>query len=600
MALLYWLPLISDAHNQGLTGTTFTNNNVTFGGTGKLGTSAVFNGSNGAIYADGMNVGNAWTVCCWAKMANAGTYSLFQLGKSANYSNSQFYIHTVSSNTKQIYRICNGNASGAITMSVDYTDWVHYCMTYDGTTCTLYINGSKLTDWSVSAALISGTRLTVGAYYATFTFSNGMIQDFRLYDDAISPREIKEISKGLVLHYPLAMPGQENNIKASTIFNRGCNGFSYSSATNTWTMTAPIGSNTWGHGIVINDTSIKWKSGESWVVSMEVYVPKAISWNHDINNKPDVSDTSPYTGNDYDDQRLFCSNGVMSSHNLQAGWNKIWFTQRAPATYGLFNYSTNFGIVTTNETSAIDIQIRNIKGEIISAGLEVKPTPWVPNPADAAYTVLGFNDGIEYDVSGYGHNADIINSPTCTADTPRYQTAIHMTATNQKLHVSNLVTSGFGNTYSIAWWGKSNAYSGTMHWGFSDGIRLNGIYNGNLWNTGDGSNNPLYKPGTTTQVTAPTVNVWHHFVMVGDGSTCKAYMDGELWGQAKTYKAISGTSIYFNGWDSSTSYCQSDLNVSDFRIYATALSADDIIELYHTSASLADNGTLMAYQFNET
>lgn len=58
MALLYWLPLISDAHNQGITGTTFTNNNVTFTGDGKLGKSAVFNGSNTAIYADGMDVGN--------------------------------------------------------------------------------------------------------------------------------------------------------------------------------------------------------------------------------------------------------------------------------------------------------------------------------------------------------------------------------------------------------------------------------------------------------------------------------------------------------------------------------------------------------------
>jgi hypothetical protein len=47
--------------------------------------------------------------------------------------------------------------------------------------------------------------------------------------------------------------------------------------------------------------------------------------------------------------------------------------------------------------------------------------------------------------------------------------------------------------------------------------------------------------------------------MTGDGTTCKAYQDGVLWGQAKTYKTISGTRIYINGWDTSTSYSYSNL-----------------------------------------
>jgi hypothetical protein len=138
-----------------------------------------------------------------------------------------------------------------------------------------------------------------------------------------------------------------------------------------------------------------------------------------------------------------------------------------------------------------------------------------------------------------------------------------------------------------------------MQWGFSDGIRLNGIYNGTLWNTGDGSNNPLYKPGTTTQVSAPSVNVWHHFVMTGDGTTCKVYMDGVHWATAKTYKTITGTSIYFNGWDSSTSYSNSDLYLSDFRMYATVLSDTDIFNLYKSYTKIAKPESLHVYSFNE-
>jgi len=41
----------------------------------------------------------------------------------------------------------------------------------------------------------------------TLNANNYNLNDFRLYDTVLSPREVKEISKGLVLHYPLSMPG---------------------------------------------------------------------------------------------------------------------------------------------------------------------------------------------------------------------------------------------------------------------------------------------------------------------------------------------------------------------------------------------------------
>ena len=39
--------------------------------------------------------------------------------------------------------------------------------------------------------------------------------------------------------------------------------------------------------------------------------------------------------------------------------------------------------------------------------------------------------------------------------------------------------------------------------------------------------------------------------------------------------------------------------VSDYRVYATALSEEDIKELYNTSAYVSDNGTLLTYSVEE-
>lgn len=217
---------------------------------------------------------------------------------------------------------------------------------------------------------------------------------------------------------------------------------------------------------------------------------------------------------------------------------------------------------------------------------------------------LKFKDAINnitYDSSGYCHNGQLINSPAISLDSsgiPRYRYCAHMTATNQKIRLQNLVVSGFTNTYSFAWWEKISSVT-PMHWGFSDGCRLNGMYTGHLWNTGDSSNNPLYNPGTTTQVTDPTVNVWHHWVMTGDGTKCRVYQDGVLWAEAKTYKSISGTSIYINGWDSGTNYSSNNAAMADFRIYATTLTATQIKELYDTSASVDNKGNIYARELYE-
>ena len=596
MALQYWFPLTQDSRQQGLNSTisTIMGTGITFVA-GKLGKAAQFpNNCNSCINVPGLKLQTgSWAA--WIKVLGSGATArqcLISEGRDSYNDGVEFY--TNQAGTTLYFKAHTVILSTTIALNT----WYHVVGTFGNNSIKLYVDGvlkASNTYTDDMTYTYSNDRFVLGkmAYSYTSTSNyfayNGCLNDVRVYDHVLSQMEVKELAKGLVLHYSLNRNGwgRENNIAVAKIANRSCSNFTYNSSTQEWTMTCPTGSSTWGYGIVINDRNIRWAVSETWVVSMEVYVPRAITWNCDINNKPDLEDISQYTGNDYDitGQRQVCTNGTKGSKSLQTGWNKIWFSQTANTTYGLTNYSTNWGIITTNESSAIDIKIRNIKGEVIEANAEIKPTAWCANVADSS------NTNVEYDCSGFGNNGEKSGVFTYTLDKSKYALSTHIGANTTKIHISNFPTSGFGNSYSFAWWGKRSD-NGPMFWGFSDGVRLNGMYTGRLWNTGDSSNNPLYNIGTTTQVTAPSTNTWHHYVMTGNGTKCYVYLDGELWAEAKTYKAISGTSIWINGWDSGTSYCHTNCDMSDFRIYATALSATDVLSLYQNNAYIDDSGNI--------
>ena len=111
-----------------------------------------------------------------------------------------------------------------------------------------------------------------------------------------------------------------------------------------------------------------------------------------------------------------------------------------------------------------------------------------------------------------------------------------------------------------------------------------------------GNNSPNYTKGASGSV---TTNEWHHCVYVWDNGVAQWYLDGEKCGNAVTYtgrtyiqntnNATIGNSYTGTGWNGTKFNGQ----ISDFRIYSTALSADDILELYHTPISLSNNGTLL-------
>lgn len=464
--------------------------------------------------------------------------------------------------------------------------WYHIVCTYEEGKIKLYQDGNIVNTYNTTVIpnFDSIVNLWIGKSNENTYQSNNLLNDVRIYDHALSPLEVKQISQGLVLHYPLNRNGwgQENLLPCGGTYTQS----------SPWTTTL---NRTDGYAFVTN-SGFEATPGKTYTISVECdgNLYSAHGGTHNPSDKhwtfwayiSNINTTANWQNGGYDVPR----NLTNSNNNYRKiGNTHVW-------TITLTDSQKYIGLRTnsySNGTDDVTIKWWNMK---IEEGDTF--TGWSPNSSSELGKLMNLNSTTEYDASGYCNNGMRIGTFSWTSDTPKYNVSTHIGSTSSKIHISDFPTSGFGNSYSFAWWGKRTSNT-PMFWGFSNGNRLNGMYYGYLWNTGDGTSNPIYKPNTTTQITAPSLNTWHHYVMTGDGTTCKLYLDGELYGQAKTYKSITGTSIYINGWDSGTAYCHDNMDMSDFRIYATALSIEDVKSLYQNSAYIDNQGNIYGAVYEE-
>lgn len=194
------------------------------------------------------------------------------------------------------------------------------------------------------------------------------------------------------------------------------------------------------------------------------------------------------------------------------------------------------------------------------------------------------------DVSKYGSVTDS-TCPTWSSDTPRYKGSYAFNGNKQVIDTPNVFHQ---EDITISFWFKrlkdtnTRQFLFTIWEGFSCELTADDI--------------PLFRIATDVSHAVDalsdkkiTVNDgWTHFCGVyKNGEYSKIYINGQL------KKSVSSASkIYWNIHSSKIGIYNS-LNtyyngqISDVRIYATALSDSDILELYQSSASVDNNGNLM-------
>lgn len=554
--LKVWIPGTTDTRDQGLGGVTWANSGVTIDSSGKLG-KCLYSGS-GNMTTSNFLLSAKWSYSCWWKDSNtsAGWQYIFLLHNGTqNDSNSQMAF--LSYPTQSRCEVCS-NGKWYSTQAYTPGTWNHIAATYDGTTCKVYFNGIYTTSFTPGQT-VTGTNLQI------FKSANVYLNDLRIWDnEVISAKEIELLSRGLVLHYPLAMPGGAN-----LGLNTG-HDWAWSAGTGNWSF----------NRVFVNPSPLE---KTTYTVSANVEVTGGSFTK--VTVIPYNSGTTTMQGTRSDTPIV---NGRISTQVTVTG----------DAAEVVLLYAGVAGATAGNS-----VIFRNIK---IEKGTVA--TPWIPNTSDSEYSKIGFSDGIEYDVSGNQHNGTKTGTFAYDVDTPRYNTSTIFNGSNH-IAVGRLPIT---DELTYSWWGYSDNWGSSLGGSMVCSVEGGGMGHQNggstyLWficGTGTSSNDY----GSGYQMPAPSAG-WHMFTETWDGYRFKVYLDGELKFTNERY--TTKTPVYYSqnynflflggesGGSATTPGDHFIGKLSDARVYATTLSAEDVAELYNTPISLSNNGTLLGYEYVE-
>lgn len=594
--------------NQGLINDEFiTSIDPTFSNDGKLGKcleQGQFDMS--ATMTSKILNNQALTICFWiyvnAEEGSKGSTIFGNINNNVEFNNRKFSIFQ--------YPTCNdlhlswmNDAAKAFMMTPIYKgvlpsyQWTHVTITYHNPTMTVYINGIKKYTYSGvsnSSSFEYQTRVVWQNAYRK-------LNDFRIYNECLSPRQVKEISKGLVCHYLLGEV--DGKIGGRNLIKNGKGNEKAGFFKNFPTVTDEYGEFT----LKSKKTYATISLYDGFVYGCRDYpVGEKYTWSYDIMYTAWNFPTGSNRGEFWMGQRY---TNAPSGETATGAWRGVtrhilpvvgqngcelnkWYhvkqtvtiPQQASSNVGQQNY-ISFYNSNANVEASFTARLKNVKLEKSSTA-----TPWTSAPEDDA----SFYDNIIYDTSGYENNGSVTDSicPTWSSDTPRYKGSYVFNGNNQYLKFQNPITSS-STDFTISCWVKFDDITGnsticTMRTAVGNGIALFKIGNKIRF---DDNGQCTFSDYTIS------ANEWIHVVVTRSSSCKKLYVNGILKqtvntvGDMKLISNVGTIGASSQGGDGISNYLNGQL--SDFRIYATALSDSNILELYQSSASVDNNGNLM-------
>ena len=602
MSLQVWLPLNGDLNNQGLGNITTISGNPTYKN-GKV-TSKSLN-LNQRIYFTCPQLANLQTfsVCFWGMTENSSTLT-------TNWQDLIGFTDVSSSGTNGIFRweTCYGSTgtlngihwhdnatnalvNGSVYHNTSRNEWCHCCVVFDAEHGKIY---------SYSNGELKGTHTYLGGHFnANGKFYlgetnniEGRIQDVRFYDHALSPKEVKELAKGLVLHYRLAGPGQENLLNGNTHLASAWtqDGLTVSNYSDSQYSGIKLVSNS-ANGRVYNSVANVWlTNGAEYSVS---FMAKSDTAGTSIDMSRSIADFS-------------------QSFTLTTNWKY---------------YTGTIKITNTSNGGTLSIRVNQASRNVYIANLKLEngtiATSYCPPVNSTLYTAMGYNNNIEYDCSIANiYEGTKIGTFKYSSDTPRYSTStIFTNSANQYIYTPALTFLDASGGFTFSGWAKQTSkttISGTntahpYQFIISQGRDYYSSTDPQSYGVSIFANNGQIMAFIGKKSMASNIifdqKSWYHIVLTYDGTAAKLYVNGV---ETKT-ENISSSDIFWtnntgnkfvvgkmsHGYTNTDTYFPFVGGISDVRIYATALSVEDIAELYHSAVIVDNTGKSYAYEYFE-
>lgn len=576
MSLVAWYPLTKDCKNYGTDGIDLSQKGTNTFLKGKLGNALTYETAAIANRFDRDNfpkvTGFSWAVWVKTNSFTGNPRYAFTQGR-ADVNSDGWGLGF--SGTSDHFMVRYGNMNYGVPYTPD--EWTHLAFSIDDNkVAKIYKNGELIRQETPQATpdySEGNGKFTLGCfgYISGHIYPmTGAICDFRYYDHALSKSEIKEISKGLVCHLPLNNNGEGRpNLLIGS---------------ERYTKDSPL---------------TRTKAGiDGWQRESTLYTERIEAGTYTLQAETDGvwhAHSTPSGG--YDPSYRYCSIWLVSaaSENDSEKDINICFGATVPNKVNL-SYGGTYHIRTnlySNGTDSMTINFWNFK-------LEREDTASVFSPYST--------NNIEYDVSGFENNCTIVNSPVYTSDTPVYDVGMNFNQTGY------LKTDSFGvyaDKFTVSFWLNPSDSIVSQH--FLMGTHNNWTNNGfAMWRDTTGGvdgqyyysvlyRSPEEENHGSLQLIVDT-NKWTYVTFVYDGTTCSLYKNGVLF-KAGTYGKggeIYHPVLYLGTGRYGNLNTETDESImSDFRFYATAFTAEDVMNEYKSKAKIDKNGNMYCKQYIE-
>lgn len=537
------------------------------------------------------------TIALWVKPKTPRAYSdIFAIGEYDN----RFEVNTT---TGYYWFSDSKNLIGGNTHLTGLSNdtWYHIAFIMDETSGKFYVNGSLIVEKTkvnnLSDIWGSNKSITIGSRIKGTNLYNSYMSDIRIYDNAISPREIKELAKGMICHYPLNDPyptasinkysgdffeGKANNgggddITCTKLENERGYNYKYTytgTGTNTWkSINFPVFSFTPGKKY---DYSCKVRCNAC--TSNVVFELRASRMNNDW--------TRPK------------STTVCSSSLADGKWHEYHLIITLEETSDRSGTTCKTAPLIEFYTGAM-----TTKDAVFSFDFDLKDVQVTECDVNTPISNGAWNDGIVYDVSGYGnHGSAKSDYISYNNDSPRYDGSYKLLNGKQVyVYIPNFAFENMSKGTVNIWinrhstddvWRTYLYFANSYNW---VGQALDFIIIGST-----GSQSITMDCCSNCSTREPALNTWNMYTITWDleTHTSKHYFNGNLINTITNDRIDTEYASKHNGHFIGNIYTKdnsstSDYSLSDFRLYATTLSDQDIKQLYDTPVSLTNNGTLM-------